>query len=98
LFADDEKSSPTISSLPPLACQSPIWNTDIRAAVTDSKLPDYQLAALRQSLLVPGTEATSKDIKTAAKVPVLLLQTPGSHDESVKKLGNLSWMMGGIFT
>ncbi|KAF4528874.1 hypothetical protein B566_EDAN017095 [Ephemera danica] len=82
-----EGESPSIASLPRLTNHSPIWQPEIRDQVTDSKQPDYQLAKAREAVLVPGSKASSNDIKNAAKVPVMLVQRPGNRDPTNKKLG-----------
>ncbi|KAK3913842.1 Ribonucleases P/MRP protein subunit POP1 [Frankliniella fusca] len=85
--------------LPPTPYVSPIWSPKIRDTVTKSKLSTSELNALRSKLLVPGLlrTAENKDRETdsrcrleasvASKIPIMLVQRPGSQDPSTKRLG-----------
>ncbi|KAF4528933.1 hypothetical protein B566_EDAN017450 [Ephemera danica] len=88
-----EGESPSIVSLPPLTNHSPIWQPEIRDQVTDSKQPDYQLAKAREAVLVPGSKASSNDIKNAAKVPVMFCQWLGRGSSS--RVGDATVAMHG---
>lgn len=86
---------------PPQQYASPLWSPNVRDEVTHSKLSTAELNALRAKLLVPGLLRTtemhngSKDImmksqlehSVKARVPVILIQRPGSQDPSTKRLG-----------
>lgn len=59
---------------------SPIWSEQIRKVVSENKISQYQLAKLRENLLVPGSDLEEKP----ATLPILLVQRPGTSRYSGK--------------
>ncbi|XP_046383506.1 ribonucleases P/MRP protein subunit POP1 [Ischnura elegans] len=72
---------------------SPMWDPQIRDTVSSSKPSDAQMNKIRSQNLVPGmTEATDDSSISASdgdeppRLPILLVQRPGSQDTS-RRLG-----------
>lgn len=95
------KKCPESPSLPPIPYVSPLWFSDIRDSVTKSKLSTSELNKLRSKLLVPGLLRTSEnneskddtvsrsrlEASVSSKIPMMLVQRPGSQDPLTKRLG-----------
>lgn len=85
----------------PLPYDSPLWSPNIRNVVTKSKLSTAALNSLRSKLLVPGllrtiqsngnsgARSSHSHIESSVKsrVPLFLVQRPGSQDPKSKRLG-----------
>ncbi|XP_071441741.1 ribonucleases P/MRP protein subunit POP1 [Hetaerina americana] len=73
---------------------SPIWDPQTRDIVTSSKPSDAQVNRRRSENLVPGlteagdvTSASSENGDLSPRLPILLIQRPGSRDPIRKRLG-----------
>ncbi|XP_066991529.2 ribonucleases P/MRP protein subunit POP1 [Anabrus simplex] len=97
---DGEQATQPIVHPSTSACHSPIWNVEVRNKVTRSKIPNAQLNRERSKNLVPGFMKeefvggdgmsicpSSPDTLQPARVPILLIQRPGSQDPEFKRLG-----------
>ena len=56
---------------------SPLWMSDIRAVVKETKISEHELNKKRSELLVPGTEPDLGD--EASRIPIMLLQQVASN-------------------
>lgn len=88
-----------LQSLPPQSVFSPLWTAAVRDAVTFSKPSAADIARIRSCNIIPMNEAEEQDIGHTStsvssmespvwqKVPILLLQRPGSQNGATKRLG-----------
>lgn len=96
-----EMKTSTICHLPPAPYSSPLWSASTRDDVTKGKLSSAEINALRSKFLVSGvlklnedvdacveaTAGSSLETSVNSKIPLLLVQRPGSQDPLTKRLG-----------